>query len=317
MHAIAENPLKSSAPVLELAEVQKSLGLADADFCRAVKLAYSGSSWGKIKSGTFTGSQDKALRAVKQALANHRVGGAVTVEHGVVIFDYVQATRDAVKIARSARDEHKLVIVSGSWGSGKSTLGEKIIHHEFGGFYFHAKPSWEKSYFRSLCDIAEIIGIGQAFRSEGEAESTVLAALKASPSLLIMDEGNHFCRKLIDFWKTVLNETACALNHYTLPGHLAKMAAIHSEQTRQYLRRAVAIIHIGKVSSAEVMAIHSGLYPDVTLGHAAPSIAACANRYYAMDTVIRIFEEADPDDSEDLPRALDRVERDIKTILQS
>ncbi len=308
--------LKTAPAVLELAAIQASLGLPDGDFALSVKLSFSGSSWGKIKCGTFSGNLSKALRAVKIALANHRNGGPVTVKNGKVIFDYITATRDAVTVAKVATDEHKLVLVSGGWGSGKSTLAQ-IIHAEFGGIYMHAKPSWEKSYYRSLIDIADAIGIAQKFHSEGEAESVILAFLKASPCLLLIDEGNHFSRKLIDFWKTVLNETACALNHYTLPGHLAKMAAIHSEQTRQYLRRAVAIIHIGKVSTAEVINIHSGLYPDLVLGHAAPAIAACANRHYSMDTVIRIFEEADPADAEDLPRAIERVERDIKTILQS
>ncbi|MEO6474129.1 MAG: AAA family ATPase [Luteolibacter sp.] len=302
--------------VVELHEIQKSLGLADNDFAKSVKLDYSGSSWGKIKSGTFSGSPTKALSAVKRALANYRTGGEVVVQDGKVIFDHIQAARDAVTIAAAAKDEHKLVVVSGCWGSGKSTLAE-IIHAEFGGHYFHAKPSWEKSYFRSLVDIAAAIGLAQEFRSEGEAESVLLATLKASPCLLILDEANHFSRKLIDFWKAVLNETACALNCYTLPGHLARMAAIHSEQTRQFLRRAVAIIHIGQVSSADVMAIHSGLYPELHLGQAAPAIASCANRHYRMDTVIRIFDEANPEDADDLPRAVERVEKDIKTIMQA
>jgi len=311
-----ETPLRETSAILELAEIQKTLGLPDADFVRTVKIAYSGSSWGKIKSGTFSGNEGKALRECKRALAAYRTGGKVKVRAGKVIFDHMEQAMDAVTIARAAQDEHKLVIVSGCWGSGKSTLA-KHIHEAFQGHYFHAKPSWSGSYLRALMGIATAIGLGEKFRSVGEAETSVLSALESSPGLLIIDEANHFSRDSLNFFKTILNETKCAIVLFTLPGHLARIAAIHSEETRQLLRRAVSIVHIGKVSSADVMAIQAGLYPEITLGQSAPSIAACANRHYRMDTVIRIFDEADPDDASDLPNAVERVEKSIKTLLEN
>jgi hypothetical protein len=309
-------PLNQSSPVIELADIQKSLGLPDGDFVRTVKLSYSGSSWGKIKTGSFSGNPDKALREVKRALASYRNGGPVAVRHGDVIFDHIEAALDAVQVARTASDEHKLVIVSGTWGAGKSTTAKHLSDH-FGGHYFHAKPSWGGSYLRALIGIASSIGLGSAFRSVGDAETKVLAALEASPALLIIDEANHFSKDSLNFLKTILNETRCAIVLFTLPGHLARIAATHSEETRQLLRRAVSIVHIGPISSADVMAIHSGLYPEISLGHNAPAIASCANRHYRLDTVRRVFDEADPHDPDDLPRAVERVERSIKTILQN
>jgi DNA transposition AAA+ family ATPase len=309
-------PLKETSAVLELADIQKTLGLPDADFVRTVKLSYSGSSWGKIKSGTFSGNEAKALREAKRALASYRTGGPVSVRLGDVMFDHIDQAADAVTIARAADDEHKLVIVSGTWGAGKSTTARHIVD-QFGGHYFHAKPSWASSYLRALTGIATAIGLGDDFRSVGDAETKVLRALEASPCLLVIDEANHFSKDSLNFLKTILNETKCAIVLFTLPGHLARIAATHSEETRQLLRRAVSIVHIGSVSSADVMAVHSGLYPEIHLGHAAPSIAACANRHYRMDTVRRIFDEADPADADDLPRAVERVERSIKTILQT
>ena len=179
------------------------------------------------------------------------------------------------------------------------------------------EPFQPAEYVRALLGIASAIGIGTDYRSVGAAETEILKALEASPALLIIDEANHFSKDSLNFLKTILNETRCAIVLLTLPGHLARIAATHSEETRQLLRRAVSIVHIGQVSSADVMAIHSGLYPEIHLGHAAPSIASCANRHYRMDTVRRIFEEADPHDADDLPRAVERVERSIKTILQA
>ena len=310
-----EHTLQSAPAVAELAQIQATLGLPDADFARTVKFAYSGSSWGKIKCGTFSGSHDKALRAVKAALAGYRLGGEVEVLRGVVIFPHVRQTLDAVTIARVSRDEHKLVIVCGHSGAGNSVTA-RLLGEEFGGHYLHAHPSWQGSYLRSLIGLARALGISGAYRSTGEAESGVLAALATSPALLVIDEANHFSREFVNFLKTILNETACCLALFTLPGHLGRLAAVHAEESRQLLRRAVAIVHIPPVSSADVMALHAGLYSEISLGTAAPALASAANRMHRLDTVRRVFEEAEPDDSEDLPRAIERVEKSLKAVLQ-
>lgn len=305
--------LKDTPAVLELAEIQATLGLPDGDFSRTVKFAYSGSSWGKIKSGTFSGNPEKALRAVKAALNAYRVGGDIEVLRGHVVFPHIRQAIEAVTVARTATDEHKLVIVCGDSCAGKSVTA-RILGEEFGGHYMHAHPSWQGSYLRSLIGLARALGLSTEFRSTGAAEMAVLAALEQSPALLVIDEANHFSREFVNFLKTILNETRCCLALFTLPGHLGRLSAMHAEESRQLLRRAVAIIHIPPVSSADVMAMHSGLYADLHLGHAAPSLASAANRLHRLDTVRRIFEEAEPSDAEDLPRAIERVERSLKAV---
>jgi len=308
--------LKDTPAVLELAEIQATLGLPDGDFSRTVKFAYSGSSWGKIKSGTFSGNPEKALRAVKAALNGYRVGGDVEVLHGTVVFPHIRQAMDAVAIARTAGDEHKLVIVCGDSGAGKSVTA-RLLGEEYGGHYLHAHPSWQGSYLRSLIGLARALGLSTDFRSTGAAEMAVLSALEQSPALLVIDEANHFSREFVNFLKTILNETRCCLVLFTLPGHLGRLSAVHAEESRQLLRRAVAIIHIPPVSSAEVMAMHSSLYPDLYLGHAAPSIASAANGLHRLDTVRRIFDEAEPSDADDLPRAIERVVKSLKAVISN
>ena len=310
-----EPTLQASPALVELAAIQAQLGLPDGDFARTVKFSYSGSSWGKMKCGTFSGSHDKALRAVKAALTGYRLGGETEVIRGVVVFPHVRQTLDAVTVARVSRDEHKLVIVCGASGAGKSVTA-RLLGEEFGGHYLHAHPSWQGSYLRSLIGLARALGLSGAYRSTGEAESGVLAALACSPALLVIDEANHFSREFVNFLKTILNETACCLALFTLPGHLGRLAAVHAEESRQLLRRAVAIVHIPPVSSADVMSLHAGLYGEITLGNAAPALASAANRMHRLDTVRRVFEETEPDDAEDLPRAIERVEKSLKAVLQ-
>lgn len=309
------NPLKDVPAVIELAEIQGSLGLPDGDFARTVKFAYSGSSWGKIKNGTYSGNPEKALSAVKAALNGYRMGGEVEILHGYVVFPHIRQALDAVAVARVAKDEHKLVIVCGDSGAGKSVTA-RLMGEEYGGHYLHAHPSWQGSYLRSLVGLARALGISTEFRSTGAAEMAVLDALDQSPALLVIDEANHFSREFINFLKTILNETRCCLALFTLPGHLARLSATHAEESRQLLRRAVAIVHIPQVSSAEVMAMHSGLYPEIHLGSAAASIASAANALHRLDSVKRIFEEAEPSDAEDLPRAVERVRRSMRAVVQ-
>lgn len=314
-HDTESTDLKEAPAVLELAAIQAALGLPDGDFARTVRFSYSGSSWGKIKCGTFSGSASKALRAVKTALASYRNGGDVEVLRGVVIFPHIRQALDAVTVARVSRDEHKLVIVCGDSGAGKSVTA-RLLGEEFGGHYLHAHPSWQGSYLRSLIGLARALGLSGMYRTSGEAETGVLAALACSPALLVIDEANHFSREFVNFLKTILNETACCLALFTLPGHLGRLSAVHAEESRQLLRRAVAIIHIPPVSSADVMALHAGLFSEITLGHAAPALASAANRMHRLDTVRRVFEETESEDAEDLPRAIERVEKSLKAVLQ-
>lgn len=316
MNTNTTHTLTTSPAVLELAEIQATLGLPDGDFARTVKFSYSGSSWGKIKCGTFSGNPEKALRAVKAALNGYRTGGETEVLRGTVIFPHIRQALDAVAVARVSRDEHKLVIVCGDSGSGKSVTA-RLLGEEYGGHYLHAHPSWQGSYLRSLIGLARALGLSTDFRSTGAAETTVLAGLEQSPALLVIDEANHFSREFVNFLKTILNETRCCLALFTLPGHLGRMSAVHAEESRQLLRRAVAIIHIPPVSSADVMAMHGGLYPEHHLGHAAPALASAANRLHRLDTIRRIFDEAEPSEPEDLPRAAERVERSLKAVISN
>jgi len=304
--------MNTNQTIADLREIQESLGLPDGDFARTVKLGYSGSSWGKMKSGTFSGNAEKALRVLRQALAVYRSGGAVEVKNGIVVLPHVQAALDAVQVSRVASDEHRLVVVSGDPGSGKSETA-RLINAECGGIYMHARPSWAGSYLRSLEDIARALGLAGDMRSTGQAEAAVISALGRSPTLLVIDEANHFSRELINMLKAVINETRCSIVLLTIPGHLARMSATHSEESRQLLRRAVAIIHIPPVSTGDILAIAAGLYPDVAIGTSAPAVAAAANRLHRMDTVRRIFDEADQGE-EDLRHASERVEKSLRPV---
>jgi len=286
-----KHELATSKPVLKLAKIQEELGLGNTEFVRASKFEMAASSWDKIKAGTWAGNCDNALAAVTAALklqAWQDTDYAVTGD--TVVLDHIAEAYDAVDIARRASDEHRLVVVSGGSGAGKSTTC-RYLQNSFGGSLINAKPSWERSYMHTLNEIASGLGIAGNWNAAGKAESAIIKTLSISPRLIIIDEANHFNRESLNFLKSVLNETKCCLVLMTLPHHLGRMQADHREEAPQLLRRSVAIIHIPTVTPAEVKAIGHGLYPELDLADSATQIANLANTYHQIDTVRRVLDE--------------------------
>jgi len=303
--------LKDYPPVLALARIQKQRGTPDRDFAFTIRFEFSGSSWGKIKAGTFNGNIGKAITAVKRALAFAQSGRVIESDGDVVVFDYIADAVASMEIARASRDEHKLTLVVGASGSGKSaTLN--YLHHKFGGDLLNAHPDWSHSYMAELTGWAEGIGLTANFRTVREAQRAILDNLKSRPRSILVDEANYFSRDGLNFVKAICNETECPIALGTLPNDLRRLNAEHNYETRQVIRRAVAIIAIPPVDSATVSALHLSHFPQLTLNGYAPQVASLANKYHRIDTVMRVFAETDPEDPQDIPSAIQRVERSIK-----
>jgi len=307
-----KHELSISAAVLELARIQQTLGLGNAEFVRASKFEMASSSWDKIKAGTWAGNCDNALAAVEAALVlkaweddKYQTAG------DTVILDHIQEAFDAVDIARKASDEHRLVVVSGGSGAGKSTTC-RFLQDSFGGNLINAKPSWERSYMHTLLEFASGLGFAGNWTSAGRAESAIIKTLAISPRLIIIDEANHFNRESLNFLKSIINETKCCLVLMTLPHHLARMQADHREEAPQLLRRSVAIIHIPTVTPAEVKAIGHGLYPELDLTECATQIANLSNTYHQIDTVRRVLDEMS--NGFDARTSINRIKRALTAV---
>lgn len=306
--------LSKHPDVLRLARMQEDLHLNDKDFCRRIGFALAASSWGKIKAGTWSGNCVRALQAVQQALASGPVRqDAPGVDGDTVLLPHVSLAVDAVSAASAARDEHRLVIIVGKTGAGKSKTASYLAG-KFGGTLLNAAPAWEKSYLHALTSIGAGLGIGTSWRSAGAAERDILQSLQVAPRLIIIDEANHFNRATINFLKTVLNLTRCGLVLLTLPHHMARMSSDSREEFPQLLRRSIAIIHIPTITGEEVGAIQRGLYPQVELANAAP-LCTLANQFHNLDTVRRVLDEIDAGQTPEA--AVKAVRRQIQAISQA
>lgn len=310
--------LQSHPVVAKLTEIQETLRLKDIPFADQLRLGIHGANWGKIKAATYTGNPQTALLKITSALDDHQKNqGEGIVENGTVILDNVEAALDAMEIAMAADDEHRLVVYSGGQGSGK-TRSIQLIVARFGGVYMSALPSWSGSYLTFLSGFAAALGLERS-RSAGDAETLILDHLKATPrAVLGIDEFNHFSADGINFIKAILNLTQWSVMIGTIPHHLARMHSGRStaQESVQLLRRAVAIIHSGTVSTRSVEMLQRALWPhliEFTRDHA-NAIAVCANQLHRIDTVTQILEDADS--PADIPAAIERHKRGNQITLK-
>lgn len=308
--------LRAHPTVQRLYEIQQSLELKDIEFATQLRLRMHGSNWGKILAGTYTGRFDRALINLAVALEDYEHGSLGETEDGIVVLDHVKQTMDAVDIASVSEDEHRLVVIAGVRGSGKSrTLA--LIHSKHKGYLISARPSWAGGYLNFLNRFAEGMGLSVA-RSAGDAEAGIIDTLRETVGVICIDEFNHFSPNAINFLKTILNETRWAIVVSTIPYHLSRMASERStaQESVQLLRRAVAIIHIPAVSIRHIELVQRAIYPTIHLNGASQALASVANRLHRLDSVCQILDDTNPSDPSDLLKAIARHERFTKITLK-
>jgi DNA transposition AAA+ family ATPase len=307
--------LKNHPIVARLAQVQSSLGLKDIPFAKQLRLGIHGANWGKILAGTYDGSFSKVIAKLEVALEAYDNPGSGETEEGIVILRHVREAIDAMKIARAAEDEHRLVVMAGLRGSGKSRA-MSLVAHQFPGWQMEALPSWSGGYLNFLNKFAAGVGVARHL-SAGDAETAILDSLTTNPRPIYIDEFNYFSPAGINFLKAVLNKTGCPIMVSTIPHFLSRMASDTrtAQESAQLLRRAVAIIHIPAVTEREVIQIQRALFPDLDIaGTAAGEIAKSANRHSRLDSVVAILRDADS--AADIPTSILRHERGSKVTLK-
>lgn len=307
--------LKNHPIVARLSALQSSLGLKDIPFAKQLRLGLHGANWGKILAGTYDGSFAKALIKLQVALEAYENPGSGETEEGIVILRHVREACDAMKIASFAEDEHRLVVIAGLRGSGKSRT-MSLVAHKFPGHHMEALPSWAGGYLNFLNKFAAGVGVTTS-RSAGDAEDAILSSLIQTPSPIYIDEFNYFSPAGINFLKAVLNKTRCPIMTATVPHYLSRMSSDHrtAQESSQLLRRAVSIIHIPAVTDREVIQIQGALFPDLTLAPGnAGEIARSANRTSRLDSVVAILDDAES--AADIPAAIARHERAFKVTLK-
>lgn len=300
--------LKDHPTVAELARIQSNLGLKNIPFAKTLRLDMHGANWGKILAGNYDGNYSVVLVKLQVALSAYKNQGTGEAEEGIVILDHVLAAKSSVELSLQAEDEHRLTIIAGPRGSGKSrTL--TLLHSKHPGHFMSALPSWSGGYLNFLNKFSVGIGLGGQARSAGQGEDEILSYLSQSGGLICIDEFNYFSPSAINFLKSVLNASQWAIAVATVPHYLSRMASDRqtAQEAAQLLRRAVAIIHISPVTALHVDLIRNALYPHVDLGGSPGEIAAAANRNNRLDSVCAIL--ADAQDGDHIATCIARHEK--------
>ncbi len=300
--------LKNHPVVQHLRQIQTELSLGDSKFKELIRFKIHAANWGKIIAGTYQGNFTNALVDFEVCLDAYENQGLGELEEGIVVLDHVRQTLDAVDIANAAEDEHRLVILCGVRGAGK-TRTQQLVHAKHPGYITSARPSWSKSYLNFLNQLAATPGINLSeSRSAGEAEGRLLKYMQETPrKTLCLGEFNYFSSDALGFVKTALNETQWTICADTIPFHLNRMASDRStaQESAQLLRRAT-IIRIGTVTIRDVESIRKALFPHLDLTGHVTEIATTANQLSRIDTVCEILGDCNPGDPKDVPKAIGR-----------
>lgn len=309
--------LKNHPVTQRLVAIQSELGLKDIPFANQLRFGIHGANWGKILAGTYTGSFKAALTKLEIALESYDNPGTGETEEGIVVLSHVREACEAMEIAKLTDDEHRIVILVGPRGSGK-TRTMTLAHNRFGGNHIEALPSWSGSYFDFLTQFSAELGISiDGRRSKGAFEAAILEALKQEPRAIFIDEFNYFSPAAINFIKAILNRTKCYIMTATIPHFLTRMVADSrtAQESAQLVRRAVAVIHIPAVNERDVIQIQIGLFPDLAISpDHAREIAQAANRHSRLDSVYAILDDAES--PADIPKAIARHDRAKKITLK-
>ena len=130
-------------------------------------------------------------------------------------------------------------------------------------------------------------------RSKGSLESAILAAAKECPRPIFIDEMNYFSPHAINFLKTMLNRIPAPIVTATVPKFLAGMRTDSrtAQEASQFVRRAVAIVHIPSVSDQAVALVQKAFFPKLSINlDDAKAIAKAANELDRMDSVTEILQ---------------------------
>lgn len=288
------------AEIERIKDLQTRLGLTkDVDFCRDCDVHPA--TWGQLKRGVYPGKVSALLQrmtafaALVEELHAQKAGdrGLRLHEHsGFVRFSEYDSLNTAAKNILSAADlgsENKCIWVVGRTGAGKDACANHLMSEGFTTWKFTARPSWRHRYMPALLRIASGLKIAKKLRGVAAAETAILDYLDAHKGLLLFTEVELLCKDTLDFFRSVLNETACGIVIFITPEYYERLRERGDTGTVQLFRRSELVIHLKEITDDRVLKILEKRW-EITddLKRAAKELAAEAETFGAMDFVQRV-----------------------------
>jgi type II secretory pathway predicted ATPase ExeA len=285
--------------VLELQTLYATLkrdepDLSQAEFARR-HLPFDSTVWSKLQSTDtpYDSGHEAKIAQCRQAVADIEERLATANLHRgegkVVPLRHFRDVENALAIARTVRNENRLVVFLAPTGGSKSALCRHLAVTR-SAVLVEAKASWSGSYFATCLDVCAALGVrsSRAFdyrTNKRAAETKMLAALRSRDHLLCFDEGaTSFSVHTAAAVKLILNQTRARVLMCGTPELLDRMMA--SSEGRQLIRRCVCVVRAEVVSARDVRQF---LVYDLDQD-AVDLVVQAANDFGLYDHVTRVAE---------------------------
>ena len=263
-------------------------------------LAFSATTWSKVKSATYAGSltavADKCRAAIETIQAQlPALAETARFTQTFVLTQLARAANAAVNRARAGVEDRRIVVLLAPTGFGKSTIADYLKTK--GAVTVEGRQAWRTSYKTFCRDIAAALGRSlPATWQEGRCESEMIAALSSKAGLLFVDEANTMSAACANAIKYIVNKTAYTVVIAAIPEMWDKFLAGNRGEALQLINRCQPPIRASSVSEAD-----ASLFLAARSLPAAPfarDIARAANAFGGFRTVValvnRLAEIGDP-----------------------
>ncbi len=268
--------------------------MTDTQFA-AKYLPYSDSTWIRLRADEYDGNtkemERRSLAAIIKIEQELEARG-VTLHGPLYKTDIVKSVLEHVANAREVGSgcPNRLVVYLAETGGGKTALCRHIAG-TWKGHIVEGRESWRASYTSGCRDVAVAAGATKddKMRNSREAEEVMLRYLRARRLVLCIDEANSFGPHTCNMVKLILNQSPTVIFLGSIPGLWKKMSQANWFEASQLQRRAVAVIHLDKLTAAEARPFLQSIIADkAVLTDACRRVADSASEFGLFDRVERI-----------------------------
>lgn len=299
----------------QIAEIEGRDMLSDADFSRRF-LPFSSTTWSKLQSGTYGGGFETISQRLDDAIADvegrlPNLESAAATRRTFRRTTLARAVLAALSAAREGLDDRRVVVVLAPTGGGKTAIRDYLASRN--AVCVEGRQAWRNSYRAFCLDVARAAGRKlPSTMAEFRIEEEMLAALRAKPRVLYIDEANTMSAQCANAIKLIVNETECCVVIAAIPELWDRFLAGSVQEAAQLVNRCQPILRAPKISAADAKLFLSP--KALSVSGAAQKVAAAANAFGGYRTVLAIdaaLSECDAPGEDDLDAALARQRNNL------
>lgn len=199
----------------------------------AKELGVSKSTVSLFLGGTYSGNNQELARNVEQLLSMGAARQATAQVPKICL--NVRNTVDIEQTARIAHVQKSIALIYGPAGCGKSTALKHYASTTHGAIYVEADAT-----VNTVCSILKLILAaigGEARGSTADLMQCILAKLKGTSQLLILDEAQHLSERSFDAIRAINDKAHIGIVYAGNPSVLRRMYGRKAEEFDQVYSR--------------------------------------------------------------------------------